>query len=84
MVARDDREFLARVARINQALAASALPLINNTLDDHDLHGLGAELIAIGEEFLQRAHRALDTGQSTDVIDGEIVATTDTPHRTMS
>ncbi|MBV9845816.1 MAG: hypothetical protein JOZ47_12170 [Kutzneria sp.] len=84
MVARADREFLARVARTNQAMAASALPLINNTLDGADSHWLGTELIAIGQEFLRRAHRALDTSESVDVIDGEIVPNADSPQRIMS
>lgn len=84
MVARADREFLARVARTNQALAASALPLINDTLDDADSHLLGTELIAIGQEFLRRAHRALDTSECVDVIDGEMVPAIDSPQRIVS
>jgi hypothetical protein len=81
MVARADREFLVRVARTNQVLAAVALPLINDTLDAADSHQLGTELIAIGQEFLRRAHRALDTTVSVDMIDGEVVSTTDSPQR---
>jgi hypothetical protein len=81
MVARADREFLARVARTNQALAAAALPLINDTLDAADSHQLGTELIGIGQEFLRRADRALGTSVPPDVIDGEVVSTTDSPQR---
>ncbi|MBB5157487.1 hypothetical protein BJ970_005021 [Saccharopolyspora phatthalungensis] len=82
MVAREDREFLARVARINQALAACALPLINGTLDATDSHWLGTELIAIGRKFVGRSHAQLGTDAAVDVVDGETVSSTDSPYRT--
>ncbi|MCE7011769.1 hypothetical protein LWC34_54495 [Kibdelosporangium philippinense] len=82
MVAPAEREFLARVARANQAMAAAALPVINGTLDAKDSRWLGAELIAIGEEFCRRANTPLDP--SVNVIDGELVSTIDSPQRRLS
>jgi hypothetical protein len=82
MVSREDREFLARVARINQALAACALPLINGTLDANDSHWLGTELIEIGRKFVGRSHAQLGADAPVDVIDGETVSSTGSPYRT--
>jgi hypothetical protein len=84
MVARGDREFLARVARVNQALAASALPLINNALGATDCHLLGTELIAIGQEFLCRAHPRLGIDSAVEVVDGVAVTIVDGQHRMLS
>jgi len=84
MVARRDREFLARVARVNQALAASALPLINNALGATDSHLLGTELIAIGQEFLRRAHPRRDIDAAVEVIDSGRVTIVDGQHRMLS
>jgi hypothetical protein len=77
MVAQEDREFLARVAQLNRALAASALPLMNDDLDAAAGHRLGVELLAVGEEYLRRAHAALDLECGPDVIDGHVLYTTD-------
>ncbi len=84
MVARRDREFLVRVARMNQALAASALPLINNTLGAAESHLLGVELIAIGQEYLRRGHPLFDIDAGTDVIDVDTVSIVDGQRRLLS
>lgn len=84
MVAPADRKLLARVARANQAMAAAALPLINETLDAKDSRWLGTELIAIGQEFCRRGNLAPESSTTVDVIDGELVSTIDSPQRRLS
>ncbi|MBB5155940.1 hypothetical protein [Saccharopolyspora phatthalungensis] len=69
MVAREDCEFLARVARINRALAASALALVNGELDAIASNELGTELIAIGHEYVRRSQSQHPAGRAAGVIE---------------
>jgi hypothetical protein len=50
-VLRADRELLARIARLNQALVACALPLANHTLAPKQLRALADELDTVGVEL---------------------------------
>lgn len=80
---RADNELLARVARLNQALVASALPLANHTLTPDQLRALGDELRAIGQEFLDRADPTwIDV--PVDVVEDIEVLAIENPHRTVS
>lgn len=54
-VRRDDRELLARIARLNKILAGITFPLCDELLTAHDLRTLAEELAALGEEFHHRA-----------------------------
>jgi hypothetical protein len=58
----EDRVLLARVARLNRALAAIATPLAHGVMDAEDGNRLGNELIAMGREFARRAYLPSDVG----------------------
>jgi hypothetical protein len=78
-----DREFLARVARLNAALVACALPLANHTLTSDQLRTLGDELHAVGQEFRARSDPTR-IYTPVGVVDGVVVTTVENPHRTVA
>lgn len=69
MMAEEDREFLARAARINKELAATALPLADGTLDEDHAGRIGAELVAVGRAYLGRG-RTIPGETMPMVVDG--------------
>lgn len=51
----DDRQFLARISALNTVLGKMAFPVIEGAITAEQQRKLGTELMAIGEEFPQRA-----------------------------
>jgi hypothetical protein len=75
-VLRADSELLARIARLNQALVACALPLANHTLTPKQLRALADELDAVGDE-LHAVSRELRDRVGPTCIDAPIKFTDD-------
>ena len=84
MVAREERIFLARVARLNRALAASALPLVDGVLNAEEITHLGDELIELGEEFRRLARRQVNIDGTSDVLGAEILSQPGEPRGVLS
>lgn len=85
---RADRELLARIARLNQALVACALPLANHTLTPRQLRALADELDAVCDELHAVGRELRDrvgptcVDASTEVTDDVGVLGTENPQRT--
>lgn len=67
----DDRKFLARISALNTILGKIAFPIIEGSITAEQQRKLGNELMAIGEEFLQRADSCCESELTT--IDSHVV-----------
>lgn len=70
MVLADDREFCARIARLNQEVAQVVFAIADDSLPPQQAERLGEQFTDIGREFSRRAHQQIDSGEPR-IIDAD-------------